>query len=50
MIPQHSGSTPMPIEAHSRDIAEMNVPAPSCADIAAPQELNLELNPGLKKH
>jgi hypothetical protein len=40
MIPHNSGSAPMPIEPHSRDITEMNVPAPSCADIAAPQALN----------
>jgi hypothetical protein len=40
MIPRNPGRTPMPIEAHSRDITEMNVPAPSCADIAAPQPLN----------
>jgi hypothetical protein len=37
MIPHNPGSTPMPIEAHSRDITEMNVPAPSCVDIAASQ-------------
>jgi hypothetical protein len=40
MIPHNAGPTPMPIETHSRDIAEMNVPAPPCADIATPQELN----------
>jgi len=40
MIPQNSGPAPMPVEAHSRDITEMNAPAPSCADVAAPQELN----------
>jgi hypothetical protein len=40
MIPHNFGSTPMPMETRSRDITEMNVPAPSCADIAAPQELN----------
>jgi hypothetical protein len=38
MIPQHSGPAPMPIEIHSRDITEMNVPAPSCADIPAPEK------------
>jgi hypothetical protein len=40
MIPHNSGAAPMPIEAHSRDITEMNAPAPSCADVAAQQELN----------
>jgi hypothetical protein len=40
MIPHNSGSAPKPIEPRSRDITEMNVPARSCADIAAPQELN----------
>ncbi len=40
MIPHNAGPAPMPIEPHSRDIAAMNVPAPSCTDIAAPQELN----------
>ncbi len=40
MIPHNPGPAPMPIEMHSRDITETNVPAPSCADIAAPQELN----------
>lgn len=39
MIPHNAGPAPLPIEAHSRDITEMNVPAPSCADIAARQEL-----------
>lgn len=40
MIPQNPGSTPMPVEAHSRDVTEMNVSAPSCEDVAVPQELN----------
>jgi hypothetical protein len=39
MIP-HNGSPAMPIEAHSRDITELNAPAPSCMDVAAPPELN----------
>ncbi len=39
MIPQNSGSAPMPVEPHSRDITEMNVPAPSCSDVAASQTL-----------
>lgn len=39
-IPQNPGSTPMPVEAHSRDVTEMNVPAPSCEDVAPLQELN----------
>jgi hypothetical protein len=33
MIPHNSGPAPMPIEPHSRDITEMNAPAPSCADV-----------------
>lgn len=33
--PHNSGAAPSPIETHSRDISEMNVPAPSCADLAA---------------
>lgn len=33
--PHNSGAAPRPIETHSRDISEMNVPAPSCADPAA---------------
>jgi hypothetical protein len=37
MIPQNSGSAALPIEAHSHDVTEMNVPAPSCADFAEPQ-------------
>jgi hypothetical protein len=40
MIPRNPGPTPMPIEVHSRDITETNVPAPSCADAVSPQQLN----------
>ena len=40
MLPRSSGPAPTPIEAHSRDVTEKNVPAPSCADIATQQELN----------
>ena len=39
MIGQNSGPAPMPIEAHSHDLAEMNAPAALCADIAAPEKL-----------
>jgi hypothetical protein len=37
MIPRQPGPAPIPTEAHSRDIAEQNVPAPSCGDVAAQQ-------------
>jgi hypothetical protein len=44
MNPHNPGSTPMPVEAHSRDITGMNVPAPSCMDVAEP-----EVNAGSEK-